>query len=57
MTVNFKQLKEEEFHSIKGVLSGLRKVLATESPLKMMRKAFYFTLKAFLALKIFKLLS
>ena len=57
MTVNSKQLKEVEFHSIKDVLSSLRKVLATESPLKMMKKVFYFTLKALLPLKIFKLLS
>ena len=33
-------------------LSGLRKFLATESPLKMMKNAFYFTLKALFVLKI-----
>ena len=38
-------------------LSGLRPFLATESPLKMMRKAFYFTSKALFVLKIFELLS
>ena len=30
---------------------------ATESPLKMMKNAFYFTSKAFSVFKIFKLLS
>ena len=42
---------------IKGVLSGLRRFLATESPLKMMKNAFYFTSKALFVLKIFKFLS
>ena len=32
-------------------------ILATESPLKVMKNAFYFTLKALSVLKIFKLLS
>ena len=36
---------------------GLRKLLATESPLKMMKNAFYFNLKALFILKIFKFLS
>ena len=35
---------------------GLRQVLTTESPLKMMKNAFYFTLKALFVLKIFKYL-
>ena len=39
----------------KGALSGLRKFLATESLLKMMKNAFYFTLQALFVLKIFKL--
>ena len=30
----------------KGALSGLRKFLTTESPLDMIKKAFYFTWKA-----------
>ena len=30
----------------KGALSDLRQILATESPLKMMKNAFYFTSKA-----------
>ena len=29
---------------VKGALSGLRQFLATESPLKMVKDAFYFTL-------------
>ena len=42
---------------VKGALSGLRQILATESPLKMMRNAFYFSSKALLVLEIFKFLS
>ena len=42
---------------INGVLSGLRQFLANESPLKMMKNAFYFTLKVLFVLKIFKVLS
>ena len=42
---------------IKGALSGLKQFLATESPLKMMKNAFYFTSKALFVLKIFKFLS
>ena len=41
----------------KGALSGLRQFLATESLLKMMKNAFYFTSKALFVLKIFKCLS
>ena len=40
--------------NIKGVFSCLRQFLGTESSLKMMKLAFYFTLKAFLSLKTFK---
>ena len=40
--------------SIRGALSGLRQLLAIESPLKVMRNAFYFTSKV---LFIFKILS
>ena len=43
--------------SIKGPLSGLRQFLIIETPLKMMKNAFYFTSKALLVLKIFKFLS
>ena len=35
----------------------LRQFLAAESPSKMMKNAFYFTLKALFILKIFKFLS
>ena len=41
----------------KGTFSGLREFLSTESPLKMMKNAFYFTLKALFVLKIFNFLS
>ena len=41
----------------KGALSALRQFLAIESPLKMMKNAFYFTSKALFVLKIFKFLS
>ena len=37
---------------IKGTLSGLRQFLASESPLKMMKSAFYFTLKALFVFNI-----
>ena len=42
---------------IKGALSGLRQFLANESPLKVMKNAFYFASKALFVLKIFKFLS
>ena len=42
---------------LKGTLSGVRQFLANESPLKMMKNGFYFTLKALFVLKIFKFLS
>ena len=51
--VDFKRLQEVKFHNIKGPLSSLRQFLGTESPLKMMKNVFYFTLKALLVLKIF----
>ena len=41
----------------KGAVSGLRQFVATESALKIMKNAFYFTLKALFVLKIFKFLS
>ena len=41
----------------KGTLSGLRQFLTTESLLKMMKKNFYFTVKAPFILKVFKFLS
>ena len=39
---------------LKSALSGLRHFLATESPLKMMKNAVYFTSKALFVLKIYK---
>ena len=46
-----------DLSQFKGVLLGLRQVLATESSLKMPKKAFCSTLKAFFLLKIFRFLS
>ena len=40
-----------------GALSGLRQFLASGSPLKIMKNAFYSTSKSLFVLKIFKLLS
>ena len=45
------------FYAFNVVLSGLRQFLATESPLNMMKNAFYFTLKALFVLKIFEFFS
>ena len=42
---------------IKGAIWSLRQFLATQSPVNMMKNAFYFTLKAFFVHKIFKFLS
>ena len=42
---------------LKGALSGLRQLLTTESPLGMMKNAFYFSLKVLFVLKVFKFLS
>ena len=39
---------------IEGALSCLRQILGTESPLKMMKNAFYFTSKALFVFKLFK---
>ena len=44
-------------NSLKGALSGLRHFLANESPLKIMKNAFYFTSKALFVLKILKFFS
>ena len=41
----------------KGALSSLRQFLATESPLKTLKNAFYFTLKPLPVFKIFTSLS
>ena len=50
-------INDWSFFALKGALSGLRQFLATECPLKMIKNAFYFTLKALFVLKIFKFLS
>ena len=42
---------------LKDTLSCLRQFLATETPLKMMKNAFYFTSKALFVRKIFKFFS
>ena len=42
--------------NFKGALKGLRQFLASQSPLKKMKNAFYFTLKAIFILKIFNFL-
>ena len=44
-------------HFLKGALSGLRRLLATESRLKIRKNAFNFTSKVLFVLKIFKFLS
>ena len=38
-------------HHFQGTLEGLRQFLITESPLEMMKNAFYFILKAHFVLK------
>ena len=43
--------------NIKGPLSGLRRFLAAENSLKMMKNAFYLMLKVLFDLKIFKFMS
>ena len=43
--------------TIKGPLLGLRQFLTTESPFKIMKNAFYFTLEALFVLEIFLFLS
>ena len=52
-----KQKLELSSTGVKGALSGLRQFLAAESPLEVMKNAFYFTSKALFILKIFKFLS
>ena len=42
---------------IKGTLSGLRQIITTEIPSKVMRNAFSFTLEGLSVLKMFKFLS
>ena len=44
-------------NTVNSAVSGLRQFLATESPWKLKKNAFYFILKALFILKIFKFLS
>ena len=53
----FRDQKIETFKQLKGPLQGLRQFFIPENALKMMKTAFYFTLKALLVLKIFQFLS
>ena len=46
-----------KIEQVKDALSGLRRSLAPESPLEMIKNTFYFTSKALFVLKIFKFLS
>ena len=45
------------FLLFQGTLAFLKQFLTTESPLKMLKNSFYFTLKALFVLKILKFLS
>ena len=49
--------KNQRVWFLKSAHSGLRQFLTTESPLKMMKNVFYFTIKALFVLKISKVLS
>ena len=57
MIAHINDVLYNEMRLVKGALSGLRQLLATESPLKITKNAFYFTSKALFVLKIFKFLS
>ena len=52
-------VRQQKNHSIyiKGALSGLRQFLTNVSPLKLLKNAFYFILKAIFVLEVFKVLS
>ena len=54
--VNFTQVQNIKFVLYRHTLR-YEKFLAAESPLKMMKNAFYFTSKPLFVLKIFKFLS
>ena len=56
-TLKVKRGLNRVFSCFKGALSGLRQFLATESPLRTMENAFYFTSKALFILMIFNFLS
>ena len=46
----------ESCYFVKSTLPSLRRFLTTEGPSKMMKNAFYFTLKTLFVLKMFKFL-
>ena len=53
---SLKILRCEHRNIIKGALYSLRQFLATESPFKMTKNTFHFTLKALFTLEKFKFL-
>ena len=57
VNIDRKGAKKMQLRKFKGALSGPRQVLATESPLKMMKNTLYFTSKALFVLKVLKFLS
>ena len=57
ITQKEREMSKKMRSCLKGTLSGLGQYLTNESPLKVMKNAFYFTLKALFVLKIFKFLS
>ena len=57
MEITSEKAKEKKLRKIRGAPPGLSQFLATESSLKMMKNAFYFTFKALFVLKVFKFLS
>ena len=59
MTISIVHLKPylHLFSYVKDALSGLRQFLAAETPLKVMKNAFYFPSKVVCVLKIFMFLS
>ena len=51
-TINYSVVIFQELELLKGPLSGLRQFLASESPLKLIKNAFYFTSKFIFVLKL-----
>ena len=56
MSSTLSESKSKKWQYLKSTVSDLRQFLATGSRLKMMKNAFYFTLKALIVLKMFKFL-
>ena len=46
LSETLKSLTSSNCHRVKGALEGLRELLTTENPLKLMKNGFYFTLKS-----------